>query len=101
MALQQQLESELNRLAALGSGKFSLAHASGTLECVLSRVDALGVAFHSFVYLTSRLAQAETARLSKIADLLATKLTYLLEPLRVIEIDSHAGAVQMRSCAAL
>ena len=97
MALQQLIEQQLSHLASLGGGQLAVALPTGSVECDIERVDPLGVAFKTFVYLTNRLAQAETVRLTKIADALSAKLSYLLEPLRVIEIDGPAGAVQMRS----
>jgi hypothetical protein len=97
MSLSQLIEQELNHLAGFNGGHLAVTHAHGSFECDMVRIDPLAVAFQSFVYFTQQLAQAETARLSKIADNLAAKLNYLLEPLRVIEIDSQAGAVQMRS----
>ena len=97
MTHTQLIEQQLNRLAGLGGGNLVISLAKGNLECEIEHVDALGVAFSKFTFLSTQLAQANNAQLSKIADSLATKLSYLLEPLRVIEIDGQLGAVQMRS----
>lgn len=91
------IEQELNRLAALGRGALSAMADQGSLRADMIQVDPLAVAFSSFTFTSDRLASVETTQLTRIADTLAGKLTYLLEPLRVIEVDGQAGAVQMRS----
>lgn len=91
------IELELNRTAMLGRGKLTATADSGVLEVDMVSGDSLAVAFESFTFRSDRLAAVDTAALSRIADRLASKLTYLLEPLRVIEVDGQAGALQMRS----
>lgn len=98
MTYYDTIEQELHRLAMLGRGTLTAADDdAGSLQAELLQVDPLAVAFTSFVFTSDRLASVETAQLTRIADALASKLTYLLEPLRVIEVDGQAGAVQMRS----
>jgi hypothetical protein len=97
MSLVQLLEPELDRQALLGSGKVQLSCGDETLLLELDQVDALSVALRVFTFSTSRLEPLLTPQLTAVADQLAQQLTYLLEPLRVVEIDGAAGAVQMRS----
>jgi hypothetical protein len=97
MSLISQLEQELQQQGAMPPGALTVIEGCDTLSLELVQLDPLGVAFRSFLFATPRLATAETKQLTLIADQLAAKLTYLLEPLRVIEIDGAAGAVQMRS----
>jgi hypothetical protein len=78
-------------------GGLQVQFARGALEAYVLKLDALGVAVNSFVMHSPHLAHSETKQLSQMADQLAVKLNYLLEPLRVIEVDGSAGAVQMRS----
>jgi hypothetical protein len=97
MSYHSDIELALNS-AVVAGGRDLRAHAdSGALEAMIDKADTMSVAFLSFVFQSDKLAGAETPKLSRIADQLASKLTYLLEPLRVIEIDGQAGAVQMRS----
>jgi hypothetical protein len=97
MNYSDTIEQELNRLGAAGGGTLSVAAPHGQLRSMLSSVDPLAVAFELFEFSSARLAQMDPAQLTSVADRLASKLTYLLEPLRVIEVDGDAGAVQMRS----
>jgi hypothetical protein len=97
MSLQQEIDNELRRLMVLGSGTLTVTMPEGTLNSSVRKVNPLGVAFESLVWQTDVLKDAETKRLTTIADRLSQKLTYLLEPIRVVEVDGQAGAVQMRS----
>jgi hypothetical protein len=97
MTYYDQIEQELNTTAVLGRSKLVAQADHGTLEAELVSGDSLAVAFEDFKFRSDLLANAETSQLTRIADRLASKLTYLLEPLRVIEVDGQAGAVQMRS----
>jgi hypothetical protein len=97
MSYHDEISLALNS-AVIGGGRDLRARAdNGTLEVVIANADTMSVAFTSFVFSTDRLATSDTAQLSRIADQLASKLTYLLEPLRIVEVDGNAGAVQMRS----
>jgi hypothetical protein len=63
----------------------------------LSAVDTLGCAFESFVVENQRLQSADAHQLRHVADELAKRLNYLLEPIQPIEVDSEKCVVQMRS----
>jgi hypothetical protein len=97
MSYHDDIARALNAAVVVGSADLRAAAPSGMLVVPITKADILSAAFTSFEFKSDRLANAETAVLSKIADHLASKLTYLLEPLRVVEIDGEAGAVQMRS----
>lgn len=97
MSLQHELDLALNSIAVLGPGDIVAHGPQGEVRASLEEVNNLGVAFTSLGYFTPSLKDAATSRLSQIADQLTRKLTYLLEPLRVVEIDGQAGAVQLRS----
>lgn len=97
MSYHDEIELALNAAVVAGSRDMCASADNGRLEVTIANADKMSVAFTSFAFHSDRLANAETAQLSRIADTLASKLTYLLEPLRVVEIDGNAGAVQMRS----
>jgi hypothetical protein len=97
MSYHDEIEREITSAIKLGGGH-SIARADhGELKVEVTEADSMAISFESFEFVSDRLANASTKRLSEIADNLARKLTYLLEPLRVIEVDGDAGAVQMRS----
>jgi hypothetical protein len=97
MSYHDEISLALNAAAIAGSKDLRAQADNGMLEVVIASADTMSVAFTAFAFHSDRLASAETAKLSRIADVLASKLTYLLEPLRVVEVDGNAGAVQMRS----
>lgn len=97
MKYHKEIDHALNAAVVAGSRDLRAQADNGTLEVEIANADTLSVAFSSFVFQSDHLASADAAQLGRIADRLASKLTYLLEPLRVIEVDGNAGAVQMRS----
>lgn len=97
MSYHGDISLALNAAVVAGGRNLRARADNGTLEVAIANADTMSVAFNSFVFQSDRLAGADTALLSRIADQLASELTYLLEPLRVVEVDGNAGAVQMRS----
>jgi hypothetical protein len=97
MSYHDDIKTALNAAMIAGSKDLRAQDDHGYLEATIANADTMSVAFTSFAFHSDRLAQSETSQLSRIADALAGKLTYLLEPLRVVEVDGNAGAVQMRS----
>jgi hypothetical protein len=63
----------------------------------LSAVDAFACLVEEIVLRTPKLAGASSERLREIGEKLSSKLTYLLEPIRLIETDGEAGQAQLRS----
>jgi hypothetical protein len=55
------------------------------------------VSFNQLRLATAELASADAAKLESIGKALAARLTYLMEPIAPIEIDSAACVVQLRS----
>ena len=102
MSLKLQIQQELDRLARLGlsatnPGSVLIATPNGHLECELEAVDTLGCAVLRISYQTQRLANATVAELKKVSESLASRLSYLLEPIRPVEIDHEECIVQLRS----
>ena len=110
MSLDQALTKALDQIPAAGgtldvpvpSGHAAASggHAAasgGRLRAVLDAVDAIGCAFEELALETPALRGADTDRLAQTAQHLARRITYLLEPLRILEVDDRARIVQMRS----
>ena len=89
MSYHDDISLALNSAVVAGGKDLRARADNGTLEVAIANADTMSVAFTSFVFSTDRLATSETAQLSRIADQLASKLTYLLEPLRIVEVDGN------------
>ncbi len=96
MNLQTELDREWRRLQGVG-GTLQVSLDDGEVRGELPVVDRVGCETRSLLVSSQSLAGASTDRLARIGDDLAARLTYLLEPLRVVEVDGQAQVVQMRS----
>jgi hypothetical protein len=63
----------------------------------LTALDAVGLAFSSMEFANSSRTEWSSQALNEWAERLAKRVTYLMEPLKVIEVDSAGGEVQVRS----
>ncbi|MEX2188099.1 MAG: hypothetical protein WD875_14935 [Pirellulales bacterium] len=99
MTLKEQLRDRLAGLAAFADSTQDIAVSDGgmTLRCEMASLDRMGCEFARLAVETPRLAGAATDRLQKIAADLASRLTYLLEPISPVEVDHEQCVVQMRS----
>jgi hypothetical protein len=57
----------------------------------------IGLAFDGLEYSKSDLGDLSPQALRAWGDRLAARLTYLMEPLVVLEVDAHAGEAELRS----
>lgn len=87
----------IDALQHAGPGRLEVAEGDRTLRCDLSAVDALACGFERLELEDRALVGADVARLERVASELARRVTYLLEPIQPIEIDSDRCVVQMRS----
>ena len=98
MPIKGLITHELTRLAAQGgTGRLECAHGNGKLTADVLAVDAIGCAVGAVSYFTPKLATANMPRLTKLSDELTKRLTYLLEPIGVIETDLDSATIQLRS----
>jgi hypothetical protein len=67
------------------------------LQAEIVALDTLGCAFNYLGVEFASLAAAPVASLKQVADRLAQRLTYLLEPITAVEVDADGCAVQLRS----
>jgi hypothetical protein len=98
MSVRQDLQRELDRIQAQGGVgllRVDLPHAR--IEADLTLVDAIGCAFQTLGLTTDRLATAPLEQLKNVSEALTRRLTYLLEPIGLIEADADRCAVQLRS----
>jgi hypothetical protein len=69
------------------------------LTLSLTALDTVGVAFDSLEFVATDRPDWSSDALRAWGERLAARVTYLLEPLKVIEIDAQGGEVQIRSQA--
>jgi hypothetical protein len=98
MSIQQDIERELKRIQAVsGRGLLQVDTDAGRIEADLVGVDAIGCSFQTLGLSTAKLASASLDELKTISQALTEKLTYLLEPIGLVEADADRCAVQLRS----
>jgi hypothetical protein len=97
MNLHQQFECELANIGSGGSATVAVESQLRTLRCDIVERNTLAVSFGVLRLSTAELASADSARLERIGKALATKLTYLMEPISPIEFDAQGCVVQLRS----
>lgn len=98
MTITTDINRELNRIQAVtGRGLLQVDTDAGRVEADIVAADAIGCSFQTLGYSTSQLADAPLTRLKEISDALTKKLTYLLEPIGLIEADLDRCSVQLRS----
>ena len=99
MTLKAQAETALSNLSSFSQAAQTIAVTDGGQELTakLTGLDALALAFEHITLTSSALADAPIEQLKKVADTLAKRLTYLLEPISPIEVDADQCIVQMRS----
>jgi hypothetical protein len=98
MSIRTDIERELARIQAVtGRGLLQADVAGGRIEADLLAVDAIGCSFQTLGYTTSQLADASLEDLKQISTELTAKLTYLLEPIGLVEADADRCSIQLRS----
>ena len=98
MSLTLQIQQQLSHLHSQGGqGLLSLNLPEGLLEADFTAIDTIGCAFESLSLNSSKLATATLDELKKLSVQLTAKLSYLLEPISLIEADAHSSTVQLRS----
>lgn len=98
MNVIQQFELAAER-AAVGPSPWALDERCESLRfrCDLTAMENLACSFSRFEITNSTWDKAPIGHVKQIAENLAKKLTYLLEPIRPIETDAEQCIVQMRS----
>jgi hypothetical protein len=99
MTLTKKLQQAIDNLPSFSSGEqlIQVDAAAGRLECRLVALDTMACAFTRLSLAAPALSGLSTDGLKQTAERLSARLTYLLEPISPIELDSHGYVVQMRS----
>ena len=98
MSIRPDMERELKRIAAVsGRGLLHVDAEGGRIEADLVAVDAIGCAFQTLAFSTEKLAGLALDELKQLSDTLTGKLTYLLEPIGMVEADADRCCVLLRS----
>ncbi len=96
--IQPDIERELQRIQAVsGQGLLQVDCDVGRIEADLVAVDVIGCSFQTIGLSTTRLVDASLAKLKETSETLTGRLTYLLEPIGIVEADADRCSVQMRS----
>lgn len=97
MRLQQQFERELSSIGSGGPTTVTVEDQPRTLACDITERNSLAVSFNQLRVATAELASADAIELQRIGTALASRLTYLMEPISPIETDAQGCVVQLRS----
>lgn len=97
MTIQAKFAQELKNHGNGTAMTLEVDAAPRSLRCDVTECNQLAVSFERLRLTTSELASAGAAELERIGNALATRLTYLMEPIAPIEIDAAACVVQLRS----
>ncbi len=96
--IHPDIERELQRIQAVsGRGLLQVDCDAGRIEADLIAVDAIGCSFQTIGLSTTKLADASLEKLKAASETLTGRLTYLLEPIGIVEADADRCSVQMRS----
>jgi hypothetical protein len=99
MSLSKKIAAALDENTKAYNFPCSVAveEAESRLVLHLTGLDTVGVAFTSLEFATTRRTDWSSEALRGWGDRLASRVTYLMEPLKVIESYAQGGEVQIRS----
>src|SRR3954470_5164238 len=98
MSIRSDIERELKRIQAVsGRGLLQVDGEAGRIEADLVAVEPIGCTFQTLGLSTTKLANSTLDELKAISEDLTSKLTYLLEPIGLVEADADRCSVQLRS----
>ncbi len=102
MTLSRKIVAAVEASPAIGESSPPSIVAAETdthrLTLTLTARGPVGLAFTSLAFeATNRVADLSTADLRAWGDRLAARLSYLMEPLVVLEVDAEAGEAELRS----
>ena len=88
--IQPDIDRELKRIQGVsGRGLLQIDCEDGRVEADLLAVDVIGCSFQTLGFSTAKLADASLDELKTISEALISRLTYLLEPIGVVEADAQ------------
>jgi hypothetical protein len=95
--LSRKIVAEVD--AGPGPGPLSVADGPYQLTLHLTAASTVGIAFDALDFAETGKPDRSTDALKAWGDRLAARLTYLMEPLIVLEVDALGGEVELRSQA--
>jgi hypothetical protein len=101
MSLSKKIAAALDENTKVHAPPCQVAVEEGTnrLALNLTALDAVGVAFESLEFATTGRPEWSSDDLRKWGDRLSARATYLMESLKVLEVDAAGGEVHLRSQA--
>lgn len=99
MSLSQKIVAAVDASAGSSPCDVSAAEGPNQVSLRLTAGGTVGVAFDAIDFATSARPAWTDAELRAWGDRLAARVTYLMEPLVVLEVDPVAGEVELRSLA--
>ena len=97
MTISAQFDQQLKQLGSGGTATIALEEGPRKITCEIAGLDSLAVCFDRVRLATTELAGSTAADLERIGKSLSERLTYLMEPIAPIEIDSQGCVMQLRS----
>lgn len=98
-AIHDRIEAAVDEVvrANIFPATIQVAVGQARIDCEFLAVESIACAFAQLNVTNDSWQSAPLDQLKRIADGLAGRLSYLLEPIRTIEADVDAAAIQMRS----
>ncbi len=99
MSLSKRIAAALDENTKVHAlpAKVAVEEGPHRLTLNLTALDAVGVAFESLEFATTTRPEWPSEALREWGTRLAGRVTYLMEPLKVLEIDAAGGEVDLRS----
>ena len=99
MSLSQKIAAALdeNTKAYVLPCSVTIEESPNRLTLHITAFDTVGLACTALEFVTTRRSEWSSESLQEWGTRLAGRVTYLMEPLKVIEIDTEGGEVQIRS----
>jgi hypothetical protein len=97
MSLSRKIAGALD--AGPAPGPLEVRDGAHRLQLHVSAAGSVGVAFDALEFSATDRTSWSSAALKEWADRLAGRVTYLMEPLVVLEVDAVGGEVELRSGA--
>ena len=99
MSLSRKIAAALDENTKVHAPPCEVAVEEGPhrLALNLTAIDSVGVAFDSLDFATTSRSEWSSDALRAWGERLAGRVTYLMEPLKVLEVDAAGGEVHIRS----
>jgi hypothetical protein len=99
MSLSQKIAAALdeNTKAYVLPCTVAVEDGPNRLTLHLTALDTVGLAFTALEFVTTGRPEWSSDALKEWGDRLSSRVTYLMEPLKVLEVDAGGGEVQIRS----